>query len=519
MENQNPSQTNPGPSFPATDEDAKAFKERPGEAPAKNQSGQLGQGSQVAGYLSDTDPAFYNVMPRVASENQIIEPTLKVQTAPALTPLINREGSDKNMSGLWSKYKLYIIMALLLILGGSLAYFGVRYASRNAYQPENLLLTSPNATTTGQTTNDSQEYSLWLSKYFGNATCNDEKLCGQKADPDRDGLINIGEFKLGTDPNNADSDGDGLADGDEVNVFSTNPLDSNTAKDPKYSDADYMVGGYSVKTGNLLTDQEKKDLGDKMNSNDLHLPTVKTLLSVLNSLYGFSKNMNDFASSTPKSLATTSPLSGIDLSPVAKQDRDAQRSNTIKNLEIALIKYFEDNRTFPKASNVQDVYQAIRPYLKVASNPVDPINKDIYVYGYLVTDQGDDFTLSFYSESAGQVIKKHAAEGRKDRAAEEAGIYDDQRKNDLESLRSALLVYSSKNVAGNQVYVFPTVQKYKTDLVPNYLSSIPKDPKTQTDYQYQVSDTFDSFTLKAIFDNPSLGTTGYLCNQEECRNY
>ncbi|HVR09681.1 MAG TPA: Ig-like domain-containing protein, partial [Thermoanaerobaculia bacterium] len=35
-------------------------------------------------------------------------------------------------------------------------------------------------------------------------------------DPDHDGLTNLEEFQYGTDPNNPDTDGDGLSDGDEV---------------------------------------------------------------------------------------------------------------------------------------------------------------------------------------------------------------------------------------------------------------------------------------------------------------
>ena len=43
------------------------------------------------------------------------------------------------------------------------------------------------------------------------------------ADADEDGLTNAEEFEQGTDPWNADSDGDGLADGAEVNDFGSNP--------------------------------------------------------------------------------------------------------------------------------------------------------------------------------------------------------------------------------------------------------------------------------------------------------
>ena len=45
-------------------------------------------------------------------------------------------------------------------------------------------------------------------------------------DSDGDGLSNLQEYFLGTNPNNYDTDGDGFSDGSEVNM-GTNPLDFN----------------------------------------------------------------------------------------------------------------------------------------------------------------------------------------------------------------------------------------------------------------------------------------------------
>jgi len=57
-------------------------------------------------------------------------------------------------------------------------------------------------------------------------TINDAAL-----DLDSDGLINVDEFNLGTQPDVADTDGDGLLDGEEVGTFGTNPLDFDSDDD------------------------------------------------------------------------------------------------------------------------------------------------------------------------------------------------------------------------------------------------------------------------------------------------
>lgn len=63
-------------------------------------------------------------------------------------------------------------------------------------------------------------------------------------DPDHDGLTNLQEFQLGTDPNNPDTDGDGLTDGQEVLIYHTNPLLFST-------DGSGIPDGIEVQTGTL----------------------------------------------------------------------------------------------------------------------------------------------------------------------------------------------------------------------------------------------------------------------------
>jgi DNA-binding beta-propeller fold protein YncE len=63
-------------------------------------------------------------------------------------------------------------------------------------------------------------------------------------DPDHDGLTNLQEFQIGTDPNNPDTDGDGLTDGQEVLIYHTNPLLFST-------DGTGIPDGIEVATGTL----------------------------------------------------------------------------------------------------------------------------------------------------------------------------------------------------------------------------------------------------------------------------
>lgn len=52
-----------------------------------------------------------------------------------------------------------------------------------------------------------------------------------EADSDNDGLLNIKEIEIGTEPLNADTDDDGLEDGREISIYKTDPLKEDTDED------------------------------------------------------------------------------------------------------------------------------------------------------------------------------------------------------------------------------------------------------------------------------------------------
>jgi ELWxxDGT repeat protein len=61
-------------------------------------------------------------------------------------------------------------------------------------------------------------------------------------DPDADGLFDVTEASLGTDPDQADSDGDALSDGAEVNQHGTDPLDPDSDDDGFPDGAEIAAG-------------------------------------------------------------------------------------------------------------------------------------------------------------------------------------------------------------------------------------------------------------------------------------
>lgn len=75
-------------------------------------------------------------------------------------------------------------------------------------------------------------------------------------DTDGDGLSDLTEAGLGTDPNVVDTDGDGLGDGDEVNDHGTNPLDVDTDND-SLNDGDEIAAGLDpLNGGDALLDAD-----------------------------------------------------------------------------------------------------------------------------------------------------------------------------------------------------------------------------------------------------------------------
>jgi general secretion pathway protein G len=104
----------------------------------------------------------------------------------------------------------------------------------------------------------------------------------------------------------------------------------------------------------------------------------------------------------------------------------------------------------------------------------------------------------------------------------QAGARDTQRKAELEQIRSALELYRSDSSGGDGSYVTGSGEAdavLSSDLEPDFIDSIPVDPR---DYEYEyVYESSDGITYKlcAYLENENPGATcSNDCGDEAC-NY
>lgn len=96
---------------------------------------------------------------------------------------------------------------------------------------------------------------------------------GEAVDSDGDGLFDVEELALGTNPNLPDTDGDGVMDGHEVDVFGTNPLLADSDGDG-VGDLQEIVGG----TNPLAADSDDDGFTDDVDEFPLDPDTDRDYL-------------------------------------------------------------------------------------------------------------------------------------------------------------------------------------------------------------------------------------------------
>ena len=364
----------------------------------------------------------------------------------------------------------------------------------------------------------SQITGTWLMKYFGASTCANQNICGDNADPDHDGLTNIQEFKTGTDPNNPDTDGDGIADGDEVHVFNTNPLSKTTANVSGYTDLGDIMYKYNSSAKAFDTTADLSKIQANIAQYGLHVPTITKLPA---SVIAYYSNYVSPAETSTTTLPTTTQTANTISKPElpGALDRDTQRSTTIAQIASALLAYNQANGSYPNTTDFNTMVNTVKASLtNHAINPVDPIDKAPYVYAYQPINSGADFQISYYSETQNQLISENSADAKVAQQGTEVSSRDNQREADVQQIASALELYSGDNADPNQPNqsVYPAVSNLATALVPKYINSLPIDPATNKGYTYTVTPDNSNFTITAILEHPPTGKTSYVCTPDGC---
>jgi hypothetical protein len=124
----------------------------------------------------------------------------------------------------------------------------------------------------------------WLKAKFtaenlgDDGSCKVLTNCGEKADPDNDGLTNIDEYNFQTDPLNSDTDLDGFADGDEVHIYYTDPTKKDSDNDT-YEDGDEITNCYDpiTATNSRLSIARKSQITSITTTIPLHKITIDKL--------------------------------------------------------------------------------------------------------------------------------------------------------------------------------------------------------------------------------------------------
>lgn len=254
------------------------------------------------------------------------------------------------LSNNWQLSNLLLTASHLFYSDGSNSYaidLQQRLVSWTLNQGGNQLLMDPNGTlyihnslgvtavdTEGDTDTDGINQ-WWERRYGGDLLAN--------GDGDGDGLTNLDEYTAQSNPNQADSDGDGLSDGAEVKTHQSSPLQRDSDLDGLHDGAEINSHGTSPiladSDGDALDDGRELALG--LNANDTGDASADADSD------GFSNRAEAYAGTSPHS-AASKPTPG---------DWSGTQGNAAHN---GFVPYQLDATHFSLRWR-KDIYQQVKP--------------------------------------------------------------------------------------------------------------------------------------------------------------
>jgi len=197
---------------------------------------------------------------------------------PGMTPVDSQSKSVSQLSEPVGSKKVIvwiIVLAVILILGSGSAWIYFSFIKDNTNNNIFNQSTSNNTSNLDNTANNNtvvppvEENTVIVPPFVENTQpssivnndLSQQIIVGEPVDTDGDGLDDVREVGIGTDPLNWDTDGDGLSDADEVIIWKTDPLKADTDGDG-FADGLEIKNGYSpTGTGKLFEPPTTTEIG------------------------------------------------------------------------------------------------------------------------------------------------------------------------------------------------------------------------------------------------------------------
>lgn len=209
----------------------------------------------------------FQVMPQLGKKIQEQELENENNNTEEMRVADNDAGDRQGLNIFKNKFT-YLIGGVLLLVVIALGIYYTFFRKSEAPQPPQQTSRLPK---------------VWLNQYFGVETCLEQTACGDEVDFDNDGLTNFQEFLQGTNPKVNDTDNDGLADGDELNIYKTDPILKYTdrravAAENGYTDGVSVKSNYDPLTPGLqFSETRLQQISNDTAQHGLHEPTKTTM--------------------------------------------------------------------------------------------------------------------------------------------------------------------------------------------------------------------------------------------------
>ncbi len=186
--------------------------------------------------------------PKVASPTSLTPNPLPLTTAPAPNILQDRIAQIESARG-GSHWKVIVLVVAIILIIVAAFFLSMKILnSRTPITPvAPVVKIEEESAPTASEVEPEPEIAEPLIVTTPPVELNDETL-----DTDKDGLTDVRETQLGTNPNSPDTDADELFDREEVEVYKTNPLNADTDGDTYQDGAEVKKGFNPNGTGKLL---------------------------------------------------------------------------------------------------------------------------------------------------------------------------------------------------------------------------------------------------------------------------